>query len=862
MDASTMLNVNAYFDTIISSYEAHENLIKCVKENILLFILTKQYNFDYGMPEVYDPPQRYNYRFKAIPYSAVDNPVIGSEFSDPILTYILTVFCYKIKNGHYRHMDKDYIVEYYENFPNNNPNKLGKLLQCFAESPISFKQYNKNKEHYKKNYKDKFEIDEDADYIIKEILKINNSYYLQCKNISFNDLLLYKNVNNFVCLTGTAYIVPPRDETMRHNVNFDVDNYIVQSRIGDHINVLAAIDSIVMNPNIVKNFYKNTTDKLIEDIFSCLSRYQVLIDIGGIFVNYSNNSFIEEYAELPNSKEHVIYFDNGIKIFNCKKKKYVNEDVITNDNAFYFFNNKHITGVDAKNIMNPTAHGLVTITNMTNLRDFSQGIFRMRDIKEGGQIFDIIFNHKFEPIIMKGGCNFDKIGDANFDKIGDAKIGDAKIGDAKIGDAKIGDAKIGDAKIGDAKIGDAKIRQSILNNLKKQQSKINEQNYKILIKQNIFALNKRNTSDPKNIYELYIDPSSSEYSAAKLKFDAFLKENEKYKFTKFNMDSLNIINKNQHASAYIKKLVDLYFTDDIITVQNKQNVLEQKDEQNVEQNVEQKDEQNVEEQVEQKNTALPIDGYVNDTGTIYYDLTYYGLLNVGSEYTYITENMILVTAQCLAESSMVLIYNNTKNILGIVNLEQLNKFLMYNDLKRMNSPQSENNKYTIISLYNGSVYGADMDKHKILHLLKITLELFIRFNDRDRWDISSASLQQLIARLKTNEFDNEYILEKPLNLRFIGRNLFSGSTWAYVHSTYTPTLLQVDTEAQPYDSYVQLEGGSYNPVAYQYSKNVSRNKRRTKSPLNMGGGGKNKINYYDKYIKYKNKYFELKITAQ
>ena len=60
--------------------------------------------------------------------------------------------------------------------------------------------------------------------------------------------------------------------------------------------------------------------------------------------------------------------------------------------------------------MNPKAHGLITITNNTNIRDFSQGIFRMRDILKG-QTCDIIFNDIFNDIIMTGGgcSNFKRI---------------------------------------------------------------------------------------------------------------------------------------------------------------------------------------------------------------------------------------------------------------------------------------------------------------------------------------------------------------------------------------------------------------------------------------------------------------------
>ena len=51
------------------------------------------------MPEKYNTKLKDNYKYKAIPYSSGDSPNFGSEFSDPILSYVLTYFCcVKINN--------------------------------------------------------------------------------------------------------------------------------------------------------------------------------------------------------------------------------------------------------------------------------------------------------------------------------------------------------------------------------------------------------------------------------------------------------------------------------------------------------------------------------------------------------------------------------------------------------------------------------------------------------------------------------------------------------------------------------------------------------------------------------------------
>ena len=102
----------------------------------------------------------HTYKFKAIPYSAVDSPIMGSEFSDPILTYILTLFCYKFVNNKYRKIDKDFILEYYSNIYSKNitntPYRLTifntlKGFFDFGDESINFEynHYKKNEEYYK-----------------------------------------------------------------------------------------------------------------------------------------------------------------------------------------------------------------------------------------------------------------------------------------------------------------------------------------------------------------------------------------------------------------------------------------------------------------------------------------------------------------------------------------------------------------------------------------------------------------------------------------------------------------------------------------------------------------------------------------
>jgi hypothetical protein len=116
---------------------------------------------------------------------------------------------------------------------------------------------------------------------------------------------------------------------------------------------------------------------------------------------------ISKYSKLSNKKKYFVYFEDGIKVYNLENRNLesINKIDIKINNVFYYFSNNNITGVDAKQIMFPDSHGLVTVSNSTLLRDFSQGIFRMRNILNGNQTIDIVIDRLMtnEDKILSGG---------------------------------------------------------------------------------------------------------------------------------------------------------------------------------------------------------------------------------------------------------------------------------------------------------------------------------------------------------------------------------------------------------------------------------------------------------------------------
>ena len=740
------------------------NLINYVKKNILIFILTKQFNFDYGLPEEYNLDALNSYKFKAIPYSAVDSPIIGSEFSDSILTYILTLFCYKFVKYKFRKIDKTYIVEYYSKlYETSNDEKYSNILsKFFTITTPSFEYifYTKNKEYYMDNYNDIFNIADDFDIIITKILNMNTTYYETCKNIAFTDLLLTRYVKKFVCFTGTAYIIPP--EGGSNDKNFDHDNIITKYMINDK-SIEDTVKDIINNTSIILKIYNNRTNNLIKNIFECLSKYQVLIDIGGIFINYNITKFIEEYKKTINPKNYIVYFNNGRKIKNLITDQFETEQVInlSENNTFFFFSNKDITGVDAKDIMNWNVHALVVITNNTNMRDFSQGIFRLRNLLENDkhETFDIIFDALFnkENILNEESISIDTDSiDINSINIDINKEPISIVTDFSI--------ENNDKCF---KLTDQNIRKYIIASLTQHQEIIDKQKTQALIKQNIFALIKRNLYTSEDIV-LFIDPIKDNYEKIKIRFDELKTDIQNFyeivdlSDYKFNINNYNILNicditSNQDYSLY--KLFLKYF-DLVISDQNTTGVTT-----------------NITKQTEE-NTILVT---IADTN----DYNYSGRIDPSFRYSVIVRNTEIQTYEiqtnkilCLYKHDeellekinrydMLLVYDNNNKTLIILSIDQLMRFLMYNNI-------NNNVKYSFISLNNDNVYGKSVETDFKIYLISQASEIFKKIKN-----IDIKYLNKLLLNLSTDSNEKYTPLDDDkLTLRFMNKYIHKNLYYA------------------------------------------------------------------------------------
>jgi hypothetical protein len=694
IDQKCLTFINDFFDKKIIIDAQYHNLIDYFKKNILIFILTKQLNYDYGLPEKYVSQVDLNikYKFKAIPYGGGDDPLIGSEFSDVILSYVLTYFCYKLKRQVFRKIDikkmiDKLILKYNKKDEDAEKIIIFNILKNFFIDVdiITIDQLKENKIDYYNFLKNENNLINDKFYekYTEEVLNYNNNYNQNCINISFNDLLLNKNVKNFISFTGTAYINPPVEEKFYYKNN-QIINY---SKINQYNNVEQAIENLILNKYKIINFIMNKDDNIIENIFNCLSKYSVLIDIGAVFINYTNDQFRIEFQKNMNNKKYLVYFDNETKIYNLLLNKFENKNVINkfSNDAFFYFSNRYITGVDAKDIMNPSAKGLVTITNHTILRDFSQGIFRMRNILDGDQTIDLIINKNMinDKNILKGGTICHNFTVSNL------------------------------------------TRKNLYSNLKENQNLLEIQKNKFLLKQNIFGLVKTELKNFNLI--LFKDPSDD---------TKFSINDDKKRLYSINDDltinDINILNfVNDDTSNFIKCLTKKYFSSEINIVSTAKNIViqeekvegkDKKTEEEEERDREKEKEeerQREREREKEKSKLIFQDGQktVNLIVKPYLDYIY----NLGIPEIEINTDGIIF----LNDKLEFIIYNHKNNIICILNRIQLDLFIGHNTYSNII------NNYTLICYQNDqyNLYWKNINEEELIKIIIIVKKILFFIQD-------------------------------------------------------------------------------------------------------------------------------------
>jgi hypothetical protein len=344
--------------------------------------------------------------FIAIPYSANNTPVNGSEFTDFELSITLTILSY-LNNG-LRINDLYILFDFIKNKVSNNI-----ILEMFV---LSFKnrekikllieqikQFNNIKllEWCKTNYKMWRNDNELINYYLKNFIfnnyfKIANLQY----NISMIDIFNNHISHKKIAFSGTVnfYLTSHICKNLIQNykkINKDFTNNLFNQIIPDSKSkgsIYSAIYGITTELSNIKTYishddYEKTEKEFIDYIsnYDNLKKYNAIIDCGGLIIktdvenviknlynSLKKNSIDKTLLYVNNKDERMIYYNPD------NIQKYNNEKI---DNLLIYYDHKHTVGIDFKQPFK--MFGIVSVSKNNTLTQVAQSIYRLRNINIG-----------------------------------------------------------------------------------------------------------------------------------------------------------------------------------------------------------------------------------------------------------------------------------------------------------------------------------------------------------------------------------------------------------------------------------------------------------------------------------------------
>ena len=205
------------------------------------------------------------------------------------------------------------------------------------------------------------------------------TFVKEIKTISGIDMLSSVVFKNRTGYTGTPDNIVPW---------YDPDGKLVIEAVSQmakiKIDMAFASHVLLHVENIIS--YKTVLDLLVRLLIK-YSKTNTLIDISGILIGITWRELSKIVQELKwHQYKYIVYWDiNHVGI-----KYDIHEDTsdVWNEQSghdiFYFYDQQHITGIDAKEPL--TSTGLVLVGSGCTYRNFVQGFFRLRQLGVGQTI--------------------------------------------------------------------------------------------------------------------------------------------------------------------------------------------------------------------------------------------------------------------------------------------------------------------------------------------------------------------------------------------------------------------------------------------------------------------------------------------
>ena len=357
-DYNFMLNYMSILSSFIDGNIVKSNLppilLQKLKSDISLILINSVYLKDYGFDDK---------SLLAVPYRSLNTPASGSSFSDVDILMITTLLSLKYSGPQKQHYD----------------------------SLLNSKLLNENQISKVRNNS----IDDDIKKIlIEKILPMSIKYSRYKYNVSFMDLLETSFSKTRYAFSGTLNLTLPISKCPDYYFK-GISHWQGVSDIKPQDETIV---DIIKESKVVKiSKTKDIIEYFIKNKFNCL------LDPAVLFRDIPNKDVAQK---LKNDTNRVVYFDpiddfpmvdgSSFNTVLCQKEE---------NKCYFYYDQKHCVGTDVKQPTNML--GLCCVSDINNLTEISQAMFRMRkilfkrhnvvfaysgtfDIKNGSELYDML----------------------------------------------------------------------------------------------------------------------------------------------------------------------------------------------------------------------------------------------------------------------------------------------------------------------------------------------------------------------------------------------------------------------------------------------------------------------------------------
>jgi len=310
-----------------------------------------------------------------VPFSHVEKPIQNSQFSNPILILTLTIIEYIVQIRPLPNFVIDDLLDVIKEKISKSHHVKNKLSINLEKIEINIHDIVNSQFLSSKQLESLRTSNFFIKMYLKHICELEIKFESEQHNVSGIDLLMSFNFKNKSGFTGTVNIPEFHD----------TDDKMIIHQNEDLKKTQVSIDWVLQHSTLqVHHLIGKTLQTYIELILKSNLEAKVLIDVSGLLVglNYQNIYEIVKKVHLNLSK--FIYWNEEDKSMMIIDDIEFEWDNNSDHNTFFFYDNRHTTGIDA--IIPDNSIGLALLGKNNSYRNVVQGIFRMRKLEKKGEI--------------------------------------------------------------------------------------------------------------------------------------------------------------------------------------------------------------------------------------------------------------------------------------------------------------------------------------------------------------------------------------------------------------------------------------------------------------------------------------------